>query len=797
MNKTNTLRTLALIAGLLLATLIATSCGSVGPTEPPASDPTVGQVALDPSLTSHQILGVWDFVIEPNVGIVDAVMRRTVEGHYNITQVALSPQSCPGCIAFQFGNLNAGGQQDAIVTLNNKYVGKIPGYDIKGIILADTSVDPTPPYQSPWNLLNADDYTNIGAMSVGAGTRNPFKAFCPSDSMRKLAVGQSSVLTFKLMFPPPPVDWSQITVGWMLDACETNCSEPYAIDNQAIAGGIIPILGEPAQVSLNARDHQGDTASVMVNAASIGGGGGGGGGAVALSKGSGDLWSGKLTASDDTAPGQYTMEITASDSIEKNIKIFDNLTANVGITAEQAAMYDKLHGIIDDWDPELFDCVADELAKNLGSSGTSIDTPLEDFITDVSSLIAAGDTGDILTWKCLKRTKTFVADLGTLGIKTTMSALIDALRDALDACLNGHQGWGGTDHALNAGACSLDIGVIGGGALQGQILFTAGSPNCNQIWIYKSDYSSCVLYKSLVNLDPANPIFQPWPVRRLDAANDGAFSWANDNTDYYQDPAHGNIPIRISKIWCTDDNIPSFHPVPIDDSRIFPMPVPPPMSSFTPADVCDDFDLLQYALVVDPTMMVPPHVWGHMGANQGKDYTKLDDRYSATFKPAQIGPGDGQIEPGVGDIAGIDVWNKTSTTAWLYIAENGGQRAVEVFQLTDLGKGFGVDGLIWQYTIHFSNKPLDMELLPTNADYEKNPTCPTIAVLMQSNDGTGYISLHRADNGALIETVGTPLVGCFTSAPAYLDVNDATCEIHVTQQGPKVTVFSLVNLPGK
>jgi hypothetical protein len=792
MNNTTTNKIacmLMVIIGLITA-LVMTSCGSVSPTEPATINPVADSVSLPQD--SHQLVGLWDFVIEPEVGIVDAIPARTLDAHFNITQVALSAQSCPGCIVFQFGNIGAGGKQDITVTLNNNYAGKIPGYDLKGIILADESADPTSPHQSPWYLTNADDYTNLIGGSVSPGARNPFKAFCPGDPSRKLSVGGSSTLTFKLMFPPAPVDWDKIMASWALDACEKNCAEPYAIENQAVSGGIIPVLGEEIEASVDAPDHQGDAGSVSIDLGPIGGG------EASLDKEEGGHWTGMISSSDDTEPGDYKLDITATDSIDKQVKIFDDFSVTVGFSAEQDAIYDKLVGILDDWDDDQLDCVLDELADGWGVDSSNIEDLLEDYILDLIWYAGGGGGGGAahIEWESLRATKNLVSDLGDLGIDTSMSEFVDALRTALDDCLAGHQGWGNSKHDLPAGLCTLDIGVIGSGALQGHVLYAGNSPNCDQIWKYTPNYANQALYKSLVNLDPANPIFQPWPVLRLDAANDGAFSWTNDNYDYYQDPAYGNQPIPISSIWCTDDNVPSFHAIPIDDSRIFPVPPPPQGNQMRPVDVCDDFDLLQYALVVDPTMMIPPHVWGIKGAPNGKDYTKLDERYSALFGPGMIGPGDGQIEAGVGDFGGIDAWGKSSTKTWLYVAENGGQWAVEVFEITDKGAGFGVDSITAKYTIHFNTQPLDVELVPTNPEYEKNTGVPTIAVLLKSQDGTGYISLHRADNGTLVDTIGTAQVGCFDVQPAFLDVNDGSFEIHVTMPGPKAMIFSLTQLPG-
>ena len=788
MNTYQMIRILAVAAAIVFVLNCATACGSSTPLEPSLPEQTL-EAAVE-TTGAHYVAGIWDFVIVPEVGIVDAVPRRTAEGHYDITKLALNGAQCPGCIKFQFGAIQNGGQQNVVVTLTNSYVGKIAGYDLKGIILADTSNDPTPPYKSPWYLLNPDDYTNLGTTPIYSSTRNPFKAFKPNDPQRKLGVGQASTLTYQLMFPPAPVDWSVVSVAWALDACEANCPEPYAIENQSVSGGTVPILGQTAQVSLNARDHQSNTASVKIDSSPIGGG------AVSLTQGSGDQWSGNLSASDSTSPGEYTLEITATDSVEKAVKIFDYLKVTVGLTAAQQALYTKTVGIINDWDPDLEDCVIDELADELGTTASNIEDLITDFISDVEDLLDGPDTGAALKWKVLRTLKELVSDLKDVGVDTTMSDLIDALRDALDSCLNGSQGWGGTNHGLPGGSCTLDFGVIGGGSMAGQVLYTGNSPNCSHIRKYAADYSSNSLYKSLVNLDPAVANFQPWPVERLDAANDGAFSWTNDNPDYYDVIEYGFLPIRISSIWCTCDNNKTFHNIPVDDSRIFPVPPPPPMSQFRPADVCDDFDKLQYALVVDPTMIVQPHVWGLKGAPQSKDYTKSDDRYGAFFPWAMVGPGDGQIEPYWEEIAGIDAYGTSSTKARLFVAENGGQWALECFELTDLGAGLGTDSIAPVYTVHFDTRPLDVELLPTNPSYEANPNCPTVAVLLSSNDGTGYVKLLKATDGSVVDSIGSAQNGAVDNPAVYLDVNDGTCEIHVMQTGPQVTIFDLTFIPG-
>jgi len=793
--KPNSIQTTIILAAILMIAIFAsTACGSGSPMEPTSNPPADVSVASIPPSGPHSLLGIWEFVIVPEVGIVDAIPIRAAEAHYDITKISLNNKLCPSCVTFQFGNIENGGKQDFTVILQNNYVGDISGYDLKGIVLADRITDSTPPYQSPWNLLNPDDYTSLGGSGVYSNARNPFKAFRAEDPLRELGVNETSSLMFQLLFPPAPVDWRKITVAWALDACESNCPEPYAIENQAIAGGIVPVLGETAQISMDVRDHQDDTASVLIDTVPLGGGGGG---AYLDKEESGDLWTGDISASDDTSPGEYALEIEASDSIEKAVGIWDYITVTVGLSLTQQALFDDIKDIIADWDPDLADSVIEELADALDTTPDTIDTLITDFISDVEGLLDGPDTGDTLGWKVLLTLKELVADLGDLDIDTTMRDLIDELRAALDKCKNGSWGWSGTTHVLPGGSCTLDIGVIGGGAMSGQVLYTGNSPNCDQIRMYSTDYSSNNLYKSLVNLDPNMLGFQPWPVVRLDATNDGAFSWTNENFDYYNAEEYGFQPIRISNIWCTDDNVPAFHFIPQDDSRIFPIPVPPPQSNYSPADVCDDFDLLQYALVVDPTLTILPHIWGLMGSPQGKDYTKLDDRYGVLIPMAMVGPNDGQIEPSKGDIAGIDAYGTSATTARFFVAENGGQWALECFGLTDKGAGLGADTIVAVYTVHFDTRPLDVELIPTNPDYEQNPNCPTVAVLMTSLDGTGYVSLHRATDGALVQTIGTAQNGAVDNQAKFLDVNDANGDIHVMQIGPQVTIFSLSWTPGQ
>lgn len=362
-------------------------------------------------------------------------------------------------------------------------------------------------------------------------------------------------------------------------------------------------------------------------------------------------------------------------------------------------------------------------------------------------------------------------------------------------------GWNGTDYPVPFGGCSMDLGVIAdnGGARDSQILtVNDGVKSCSAIM--KNDYhygGVPGVYAEVSNSDPTNDDYRPYPVTRIDATDDGAFSFTNDNwADLFFEPAW----IYNSMVWTCYDNTPSLHfgPVP-DESRYWFDTIHNYDTQMRPADVCDDFDLGQYALFTS-TVEYSPMDLLFIGT-MPDTYTHEKVKYFAGLDP-WAGIGDGLINPD--GILGIDVREAAMDldVAFLYVLEQSGpQPQVEVFYIMDTAPGWGYDLVSYMMTIDVSHvvgidpshvalaDGKDIELLPQNPNYELNPTAPTICVLVGwdtvAMERNGEVMLYNAETGVFLEEVGTTsaagLPALEGSTVSYLDTDDGDdWEIHVS-----------------
>jgi len=349
---------------------------------------------------------------------------------------------------------------------------------------------------------------------------------------------------------------------------------------------------------------------------------------------------------------------------------------------------------------------------------------------------------------------------------------------------------------LPPGPCTLDFGIIGAGPMQGHALVAQADPTgaCNQIWRYPGWNNPPVFYASLVNLDPTNPLFQPWPPLRLDAANDGAFGWTNYNSQWWlQTPF-----ITNSNTYCNMDNIPSFIWNPqLDDHRhyfIFPGAF-----ALQAIECCDTFENYQCALYADLQGGLLGFQ-GLPGAPQGFDYTDQDMTWEAAFPAVFIGNGPGRVDPA--DVVGIDAMlsNTMPGVIILFIAERVNAQ-VEVYTITDVGPGvvdivaplltiftFNQDGIIIQ--------PIDCELLPANNIFLPDPNQPILCVLYDNAQFPfpppgfgGNVVIYDANTGAYVDQIGNALQPAVFNPPQFLDTDDKGEAVHVMQLGPVVSVF--------
>jgi hypothetical protein len=369
-------------------------------------------------------------------------------------------------------------------------------------------------------------------------------------------------------------------------------------------------------------------------------------------------------------------------------------------------------------------------------------------------------------------------------------------------------GWSSVSYPLPTDLGSLDLGVISdpGGPRDSEILMPGDGEKGDKVMIFAPGYAVSGEYVNLVDYDPANDQYQPYPVLRIDSADDGAFSFTNTNSTLpYPNPVS---TLFNDQIWSVFDNTPRLHLGPAtDEARYyfdFGMEAKP-----RPVDVCDDFDLGQYTLFSTggDTKKDDLIFMGTMPSS----YTYDKVKFVACLDP-WIGMEAGQVDPG--SIYAIDVDSYTPATggpdvANLYILEDSaGYIQVEVFWIVDTASGWDYDMVGYKMTIHvdYLEKTTwwgighDIELLPPNKDYELNPDEPTLCVLLSWADGTtplenGEVVLYNAETGAFLEAMGT--IGAPSmpkSSVKYLDTDDHDWQIHVTRfdssGNPVATVFS-------
>ncbi len=355
-------------------------------------------------------------------------------------------------------------------------------------------------------------------------------------------------------------------------------------------------------------------------------------------------------------------------------------------------------------------------------------------------------------------------------------------------------------YQLPSGPCTTDFGVIGatGSAIDSNILMVGDDPvwaasPCDAIDKYGAYYGPSVMYKSLVNLDPTNNTYQPYPPERIDASNDGAAGWNNiDTALMYNQPGYTPAAgILNMYIYSNIDRNTNFVFAWPNDHRHF-RPPSPTNNDYFPIDVCDDFKRFQYALMVDFNSSAL--VMGFESA-PGGNYQNNDIIYYAPI-PTGAGGGCGFIEPG-SDVGGIDAWQMNFQTCRLFILEHGAGWEVEAFDILNNQPGWAFDNVQWMFCNKFTDvEPIDIELLPSNPGFTPNPGSPTYCVLVDLWPGGisgGDVWFYDALTGAYVGSLsllGTGLTSPpILGAPQYIDIDDGTFEIHVMQAGPIAQVF--------
>ena len=364
-------------------------------------------------------------------------------------------------------------------------------------------------------------------------------------------------------------------------------------------------------------------------------------------------------------------------------------------------------------------------------------------------------------------------------------------------------GWSSTDYGINGG-CSLDLGVIAdpGGPRDSNILMVQdGSKTCDDIIRYDAYYAAFSNYVSLYDYDSHNPSYQPYPVRRIDAADDGAFSFTNENWSMpYPDAASS---VWNAQVWSVFDRTPLLHTGPAPDDSRYYFDYSHLDGIAYPVDVCDDFDLGQYALFTTEATYTTNDLMliGTMPAKYTHDYV----RYLGNLD-AYAGFGDGLVNPS--GIKGIDtmqvMWDLRTAKLYVLEEDTGGMYQVEVYGIMDDALGWGADSVFHIMTISIafyvnSDYPVighDIELLPVNPNYKLNDTDETLCVLVHHGSPRkmqGEVLLYNANTGTFLESIGCAAAPSMPDSDvSYLDTDDGDWEIHVTRTDAAGNVLATV-----
>jgi len=348
--------------------------------------------------------------------------------------------------------------------------------------------------------------------------------------------------------------------------------------------------------------------------------------------------------------------------------------------------------------------------------------------------------------------------------------------------------WTWTGYNLLTADNGYDLGVIGDAAHPRGSHIVMADDNLatgDEIVLYDPYYPSYTSYVStLVGIDPADKHFQPYPVERIDAADDGAFSFTNGN------PALWTPTLANNQVWTCFDNVPQMH-TGVTDSR-YALDLYYEEAFARPVDVCDDFSLNQYGLF---SSFVPytSRDLVLMGTTPST-YTNDKLKYLVNLD-TWVGYGDSMVNNT--EIYGIDVngimENADGDMIRAYILEKDTYfYQVEVYDIIDTAPVGSYDWATPYLTITITNPMTDdlqvighdIELLPPNNDYELNPNDPTLAVLVSWHiAGAPLMSdvyLYNANTGAFLESIGGAASVFEGEEVRYLDTDDGVWEIHVT-----------------
>jgi hypothetical protein len=326
----------------------------------------------------------------------------------------------------------------------------------------------------------------------------------------------------------------------------------------------------------------------------------------------------------------------------------------------------------------------------------------------------------------------------------------------------------GLDMNMGMPAAYYPGGDLCDGIIKSQLEFTSGNP-----WF------------TLVDIDPLNEGFNPYPVARLDTAVTGGIGLFADSDGTFDDGFYTG-PIRSVMVTIYSGEM-GMSPEYInygdgDASRMVPS-----NSALVGVDITEDFQGNLYGLWADPEGILPPEVYGLM-----PDYTRHDVIMGGDFPPELLGDGPGMISPDADNLKAFEMGGLGIEIGYLYILESdGGTAELEVIEYT-------IDGISIQTnftpitTIPIDDpNVVDIDSIMFNPMYLPNPESDSIAVLI--NGGTGaYIQMYNSLEYNMVEEIGKEDGPVISGTATALDSDNVSWALLVTNDSGQVSTLRWV-----
>ncbi len=359
------------------------------------------------------------------------------------------------------------------------------------------------------------------------------------------------------------------------------------------------------------------------------------------------------------------------------------------------------------------------------------------------------------------------------------------LYDYITVTVNSDQGgWEITQLPIPGGACATDLSASMDMDTGMPAAYYPGGDSCDAIMMSDMDFVSGAPWFMLVDIDPLNAGFNPYPIRKIDVATSGGVGFFADNDEMFDDGFYnGPVSSRLVTLFPAGmGGTPAYiNNGDGDSSRMYPS-----VNTMVGIDVTDDMMGNIIALWADPDGVLPPEIYGLM-----PDYTRHDVIMGGTLPPELVGDGPGLVSANADNLIALEVGGLGIETGFVYILESDGVTSeLEVIE-------YLVDPLSWltsftSITTIIIDEPgaVDVDMIQFNPLYLPNPAFDTLAILVQGGSGP-IVKMYNSLEYTLVEEIGYE-VPIITGNAIALDADNMTWALIVINDTAEVSVLRWV-----